>query len=66
MKGEPMTRPGRPRLTPDEERSTPLSVRVSAKQFEETQRQAMQQGMTMAAWVRQMLAHGNKVFKNRP
>jgi hypothetical protein len=53
-----MTRPGRPRLTP-EERSTPLSVRVSAKQFDETQRQASEAGMTMADWIRQMLAHGN-------
>jgi hypothetical protein len=60
-----MTRPGRPRLTP-EERSTPLSVRVSAKQFEETQRQAAAANMTMAEWIRQMLARGNSVFKNRP
>jgi hypothetical protein len=61
-----MTRPGRPRLTPDEERSTPLSVRISAKQFEETQRQAAAANMTMADWIRQMLARGNSVFKNRP
>jgi len=61
-----MTRPGRPRLTPEEQRSTPLSVRVSAKQFEETQRQAAAANMTMAEWIRQMLARGNSVFKNRP
>jgi hypothetical protein len=60
-----MTRPGRPRLTP-EERSTPLSVRISAKQFEETQRQAAAANMTMAEWIRAMLARGNSVFKNRP
>jgi hypothetical protein len=58
MKGEPMTRPGRPRLTP-EERSTLLSVRVSAKQFDETQRQAAEARMTMADWIREMLARGS-------
>jgi len=53
-----MTRPGRPRLTP-EERSTPLSVRVSVKQLEETQRKAAEARMTMADWIREMLAHGH-------
>jgi hypothetical protein len=58
MKGEPMTRPGRPRLTPDET-LVPLSVRVSPKQYDETQRQATEAQMTMADWIRQMLADGH-------
>lgn len=56
---------GRPRLEPDTP-SMQLTVRVSAKQYDETQRQAEAARMTMADWIRQMLAHGNKVFKNRP
>jgi hypothetical protein len=61
-----MKRPGRPRLAPDEERSTLLSVRVSPKQYDETQRQASAARMTMADWIREMLARGNSVNKNRP
>jgi hypothetical protein len=49
-------RQGRP---PTEEPLVPLSVRVSPKQFEETQRQASDARMTMADWIREMLAHGN-------
>jgi hypothetical protein len=37
----------------------PLSVRVSPKQFDETQRQASEARMTMADWIREMLALGN-------
>jgi hypothetical protein len=60
-----MKRPGRPRLALDDD-SVPLSVRLTAKQYEATQKQAAADRMTMAEWVRQMLARGNSVFKNRP
>jgi len=49
-------RQGRP---PAEERLVPLSVRVSPKQFDETQRQATEARMTMADWIREMLARGS-------
>jgi len=52
-----MKRPGRPPLTPDED-SVHLSVRLSVKQFDDTQRQAMEARVTMAEWIRQMLAQG--------
>ena len=53
-----MKRPGRPRLTPDED-SVHLSVRLSAKQYDETQRQATGARVSMAEWIRQMLAQGS-------
>jgi hypothetical protein len=56
-------RQGRP---PADEPLVPLSVRVSPKQFDETQRQASEAQMTMADWIRQMLAAGVSVNKNRP
>jgi hypothetical protein len=57
MTGDRLKRPGRPPLTPDEE-SVHLSVRLSAKQFDDTQRQATEARLSMAEWVRQMLAQG--------
>lgn len=50
--------PGRPRLT-DETRSIPLTVRVTPKQFDATYRQAAEARMSMADWVRTMLARGS-------
>jgi hypothetical protein len=52
-----MKRPGRPPLTPDED-SVHVSVRLSVKQFDDTQRQATEARVTMAEWIRQMLAQG--------
>ena len=49
--------PGRPRLT-EEAPSVPLSVRVTPKQFDATYRQAAEAGMSMAEWIREMLARG--------
>ena len=50
-----MKRPGRPRLAADDD-SVQLSVRVTTKQFDATQRQAAADRMTMADWIRQILA----------
>jgi hypothetical protein len=47
---------GRPRLDPDD-RSVTYTVRLSSRQFDETQREAKEARMTMAEWIRKMLAH---------
>lgn len=59
-----MTRRGRPPLDPDDP-SVLVSVRVTSKQFDATQKQADHERMTMAAWIRKMLARGSSVHKNR-
>jgi hypothetical protein len=53
-----MKRPGRPRLDPEEDKSVQYSVRLSIKQFDQTQREAKDARMTMAEWVRQVLEKG--------
>lgn len=55
---------GRPRLFPTED-SVQLSVRVTAKQLETAQRQADAARVTLADWVRQLLARGISETKNR-
>lgn len=47
-------RPGRPRLDPEDD-SVQYSVRLSIKQFDQTQREAKDARMTMAEWVRLLL-----------
>jgi len=59
-----MKRSGRPRLTSTEP-SVPLSVRVTPKQFDLTQRQAAEARMSMADWIREVLARGHSVYKSR-
>jgi hypothetical protein len=59
-----MKRPGRPRLDP-ETKSVQWSVRLTTKQFDQTQRCADEARMTMAAWVRRMLDGGVLHHKNR-
>jgi hypothetical protein len=56
---------GRPRLTPDED-SVQLSVRVTAKQFDESVRTAGGARLTLAEWVRRLLDRGISANKNRP
>jgi len=56
---------GRPRLFPDED-SVQLSVRVTAKQLATAQRQADDARMTLADWLRRVLARGISETKNRP
>jgi len=58
-----MKRPGRPRVAPNEE-TVQTSVRMSAKQFDATQRQAAADRLTMADWIRQILAAGISHTKN--
>lgn len=58
-----MKRPGRPRLAPEDE-SAQISVRLTAKQYDETQRLATAERMTMAEWIRRMLDISHP--KNRP
>ena len=53
---------GRPRLAPVEE-SAQISVRLTTKQYDETQRQATAERMTMADWIRRMLDNSHP--KNR-
>jgi hypothetical protein len=61
-----MKRPGRPPLDPEDDADTVrLSVRVTPKQFDETQRQAGAARMTMADWIRHMLARGVSSDKTR-
>ena len=56
---------GRPRLAADEEESVKFSVRLSPKQFDQTQRDATAARMTMAEWVRRVLGRGFVSDKNR-
>jgi hypothetical protein len=53
-----MKRPGRPRLDPDDAESVQYSVRLSIKQFDQTQREAKEARLTMAEWIRRMLERG--------
>lgn len=56
---------GRPRLAAEQE-SVTLSVRLTTKQFDATQRQADDARITMADWVRRRLQRRISVNKNRP
>jgi hypothetical protein len=56
---------GRPRLDPDAP-SVSVSVRLTPKQFDATQKQAAEARMTMRDWIREMLARGGSVPKTRP
>lgn len=58
-----MTRPGRPPLDPDDP-SVQVSLRLPSKQFDATQKRADEARMTIAEWIRKMLADGSKT-KNR-
>ena len=55
---------GRPRLDA-EDPTVQTSLRLPAKQFDATQKQADAARMTMAAWIRELLAHGISHPKNR-
>jgi len=59
-----MKRPGRPRLDPDDP-SVHLTVRLPSKQFDASQKKAAEERLTMAEWIRQMLAHGISQHKTR-
>ena len=57
-------RAGRPPLDPDDP-SVSVTVRLPSKQFDATQKQADEAQMTLADWIRKMLARGGSVPKNR-
>jgi predicted HicB family RNase H-like nuclease len=57
--------PGRPPLDPGD-KSVTYTVRLSSRQFDETQREAKEARMTMAEWIRRVLAHDVSHHKNRP
>ncbi len=55
---------GRPRLDA-EDPTVQTSLRLPSKQFDASQKQARAERMTMADWIRKMLAHGISHPKNR-
>jgi hypothetical protein len=59
-----MKRPGRPRLDA-EDTTVQTSIRLPAKQFDATQRDADEARMSMADWIRLKLAQDISHTKNR-
>lgn len=55
---------GRPRIDADDP-TVQTSLRLSAKQFDASQKQAHAERMTMAEWIRKLLADGISHPKNR-